>query len=81
MSTIAEASKGGAPGRGKSTPTGSEEASVPRKRKSTGRMEEKLNGEAKEESRGALWERSARGSTVTRIRVVYPGNNSDLQRV
>jgi len=59
---MAEASKGGMPYTGRSA----------------ARMEEELNGGAKEESRGALWERSARGSTVTRIRVVYPGNNSDL---
>jgi len=39
----------------------------------------KLDGGAKEESGGALWERSAGESTVTRIRVVHPGNNSDLQ--
>jgi len=61
--TIAEASKGGTPGRGKSTP----------------RMEGELDRGAKEESRGALWQRSAEGSIVTRIRVVHPGNNSDLQ--
>jgi len=61
--TIIEASKGGMPGREKSAP----------------RMEGELDRGAKEESRGALWQRSARGSTVTRIRVVHPRNNSDLQ--
>ena len=46
--------------------------------RSTVRMEEKLNREAEEESRRVLWQRGARRSTVARIRVVHPGNNSNL---
>jgi len=49
--------------------------------RSAARMEEELSRRAKEESRGALWQRSAEGSSVTRIGVVYPRNNSDVQQV
>jgi len=42
------------------------------------KVEKELNGRAKEKSRRALWQRSTRRSTVARIGVVYPGNNSDL---
>ena len=52
---------------------------MPGREKSAPRMEGELDRGAKEESRGALWQRSARGSTVTRIRVVHPRNNSNLQ--
>jgi len=49
--------------------------------RSIARIEKKLNGRAQKESRGALWQRSAGGSTVTRIGMVHPRNNSDLQRM
>jgi len=41
-------------------------------------MKEELNRRAKEESGGALWQRSARRSTVARTGVIYSRNNSDL---
>jgi len=46
--------------------------------RSTARIEEELNGRAKGESGGALWQRSARGSIVARIGVVHLGDNSNL---
>ena len=49
--------------------------------RSTARMEKELDGRAQKESRRALWQRSAGGSMVTRIGVVHPRNNSDLQQV
>ena len=79
--------KGGMPCTGKSVPTGEEETEESRGRKSgmrgqatrsTARMEEKLNRRAEEESRRALQQRGARKSTVARIGVVYPRNNSNL---
>jgi len=42
------------------------------------KVEEELNERAKKESGRALWQRSTRRSTVTRIGVVYSGNNSNL---
>jgi len=49
--------------------------------RSTARMEKELDGRAQKESKRALWQRSAGESMVTRIGVVHPGNNSDLQQV
>jgi len=42
-------------------------------------MEEELDRRAKEESRGALQQRGAGGSTVPRTGVVYLRDNSNLQ--
>jgi len=41
-------------------------------------MEEELNRRAEEEGGGALWQRGARKSIVTRVGVVYSGDGSDL---
>jgi len=46
--------------------------------RSTARIEEELNRRAKEESRRTLRQRDTRRSTVARIGVVYPRNNSNL---
>jgi len=46
--------------------------------RSAARMEEKLNRRAEKERGGALQQRGARRSTVTRVRVVYSGDDSDL---
>jgi len=46
--------------------------------RSTARIKKELNRGAEEESKRALWQRDARRSTVTRIGVVYPGNDSNL---
>ena len=79
--------KGDMPCTGKSIPTGKEETEESRGRrssvhgqatKSTARIEEKLNRRAKEESRRALQQRNTRRSTVARIGVVYPRNDSNL---
>jgi len=82
-----ESRKGGVPCTGKSAPTGEEETKKSRGRRSSARgqairsiirIEEELNRGAKEESRRALWQRNARKSTVAKIGVVYPGNDSNL---
>ena len=41
-------------------------------------LEEELNKEVEEENERILWKRDARGNTVTRIRMVYPRNNSNI---
>jgi len=46
--------------------------------RSAARIEEELNRGAKEESRRVLRQRGARRSTVARIGVVYPRNDSNL---
>jgi len=46
--------------------------------RNTAKMEEELDKRAKEESGGALQKRSTRGSTVARIGIVYPRDDSDL---
>jgi len=46
--------------------------------RSAARIEEELNRGAEEESGRALGQRGARRSTVARIGVVYPRNNSNL---
>ena len=46
--------------------------------RSAARMEKKLNRGAEEENGRALWQRGARRSTVARIGVVYPRNDSNL---
>ena len=51
---------------------------MPCKGRSAARMEEELNRGAKEESRRALWQKDAKESTVARIGVVYPRNDSNL---
>ena len=42
------------------------------------RIEEKFSGRVKEESRGALWQRSARESIPIRIRMVHKRSDSDV---
>jgi len=44
--------------------------------RSTARIEEEFGGRVKEESKGALWQRSAGGSMPIGIRVVHRGSNS-----
>jgi len=72
---------------GKSAPTGEEETKESRGRRGSARgqamrsivrIEEELNRGAEEESERALWQRGARKSTVAKIGVVYPGNDSNL---
>jgi len=46
--------------------------------RSAAKMEKELNRGAEEESGRALWQRDARRSTVARIGVVYPENDSNL---
>ena len=46
--------------------------------RSAARIEKELNRGAEKESRRALRQRGARRSTVTRIGVVHPGNDSNL---
>ena len=45
---------------------------------SAARMEEEFGKKIEEENRGTLWQRSARGSMSTRVRVVHRGSNSDI---
>jgi len=79
--------KGGVPCTGKNVLIREEETEESRGKRSGGhsqamrsavRMEEELNRGAEEESRRVLWQRGARRSMVARIRVVYPGNDSNL---
>jgi len=71
---------------GKSIPTGEKETEESRGRKSGTRGQamrsiariEELNRKAEKESRRALRQRDTRRSTVARIGVVYPGNDSNL---
>jgi len=42
------------------------------------RMEKEFSDRVEEESKGILWQKDTRGSTSTRVRVVYRGSNSDL---
>jgi len=46
--------------------------------RSTARMEEEFSGRIEKENRETLWQRSARESIPTRVRVVYGGSNSDI---
>ena len=46
--------------------------------RSAAKMEKELNRGAEEESGRAVWQRGARRSTVARIGVVYPENDSNL---
>ena len=82
-----ESGKGGVLCTGKSAPTGEEETKESRGRRGSARgqamrsvvrIEEELNRGAEEESERALWQRGARKSTVAKIGVVYPGNDSNL---
>jgi len=57
------------------------EGGVPCKGRSAARIEEELNGRAKKESRGILWKGCPRRGTIPRIRVVHPGNDSDVHQV
>jgi len=45
---------------------------------SIARMKEEFGRRIEEESRGTLWQRSARGSMPTRVRVVHRGSNSNV---
>jgi len=46
--------------------------------RSTARIEKEFSGRVEEESKGTLWQKNAKESTPTRVRVVYRGSNSDL---
>ena len=46
--------------------------------RSAARMEEEFNGRIEEESGRTLWQRSARGSMPTGVRIVHRGGNSDI---
>jgi len=54
------------------------EAGVPYKGRSTARMEEKFGRRIEEKSRETLWQRSARGSISTGVRMVHRESNSDV---
>jgi len=82
-----ESGKGGALCTGKSAPTGEEKTKESRGRrgsarsqamKSVVRIEEELNRGAEEKSGRALWQRGTRKSTVAKIGVIYPRNDSNL---
>ena len=42
------------------------------------RVEEEFSSRVEKESRGALWQRSARRSTPTGVRIVHKRSNSDI---
>jgi len=46
--------------------------------KSIAKVEEELSGRIEEKGEGALWQRSTRESTSTRVRMVHKGSNSDI---
>ena len=42
------------------------------------RVEKEFSSRVEEESRGTLWQRSARESMPTRVRMVHRASNSDI---
>jgi len=57
---------------------GGRKSGVPCKGRSAARMKEELDRRVKKENGGTLWKGHSRRGTISRIRMVCPGNDSDI---